>query len=57
MLMKPVIYNTNFHKLDSTWWKITRMKDDTVCFTEQRKHEISNATSDFQHCQTLSTFL
>ena len=48
---------TNFHKLDSTWWKITCVEINVVHFTKQRKHEIANTTSDLQNCQPLSTFL
>lgn len=48
---------TNFHKLNGARRKITRMKYDVVGFTKKRKHEISNATSNFQNRQLLSTFL
>ena len=48
---------THFHKLDSTWGKITCIEDDIFRFAKQRKHKISNTTSNLQYCQLLSSFL
>lgn len=47
-------FMTNLNKLYCSWRKVTSVKEHIRCFLKQRKHKITNSTSNFQNGQPFS---